>query len=339
MNPAGNPGKNQQGWLKSQVNQFTPAELAKKKPANFLRAALGHWFDFFKFAITFLAVFLFVQVILLGAEVLFTDISGIKVIAPLEALPEEPTEVQAAESDSMQEEMLDEEVTEEETVSEEEMATEDSLALAEPEEEEPVKAETEQAVGLLSEQQIRQYFGVATDEYPDFISFDQFKLVLIINTIIALLASIFVFYYHFFFLISEDGQTFGLRSSRVEIIRKDGRELASQGGIGGTGKGPALIYTLFYLLFLPVFTIVTILQIRYAFLWSFIEGFRSLDSAIAGSAITMNILAMLGYWILAIVILVGVAFIFGLIFHVVWLVASTIASALGKDEPESMIAI
>lgn len=322
MNPASNPGNAPQGWLKNQVNQFTKEELNNKKSPNIIRAAFGHWFDFVKFAITFLAVFIFVQAILIGVEVLFTDISGLKIIAPLEKIAEAPKT----------------EATEEDSLNVEEEAMEDSGAVAAPVAA-PEVPTAESDEGFLSDKKIREYFGSSSDEYPEYIDADHFRLVLTINTIIALLASIFVFYYHFFFLLSEDAQTFGLRSGRVELFRKDGRELSSQGGIGGLGKGPALIYSVFYLLFLPVFFILTRIQIEYAFLWSFIEGFRSMDAAIAGTAVTSNILGMFGYWILSIVIVVGVALVIGLIFHVILIVAGLIASAIAKDEPESVLAM
>lgn len=316
MNLESNPARTPQGWLKNQVNQFSPKELSQKKAPNIVRAAFGHWFDFFKFAITFLTVFIFVQVILVGTEVLFTDISGIKVLAPLEKLPEE-TVAQAAEEDT----------TAMETAVSDSTVTEAATPVATP----SAPVDFWEATG-------REFFGTASDEYPDFIPVDQLKLVIIINTIIALLVSIFVFYYHFFYLISEDGQTYGMRFGRVELFRKDGRELASKGGIGGLGKGPALIFSLFYLIFLPVFVILSKIQLEYAFLWSFIEGFKTLDLAIAGHNIVLNIALMFGYWILTIVILVGACLIIGLLFHIIWLLANIIANTLGKDEPKSIMA-
>jgi len=317
MNLESNPARTPQGWLKNQVNQFSPKELSQKKAPNIVRAAFGHWFDFFKFAVTFLTVFIFVQVILIGAEVLFTDITGIKVLAPLEKLPEE-TVAQAAEEDTT--------ATMETAVSDS-TVTEEATPAAVPAE--PVN---------FWEAKAREVFGTSSDEYPDFISFDQLKLVVLINTIIAFLLSIFVFYYHFFYLISEDGQTYGMRFGRVELFRKDGRELASSGGIGGLGKGPAVIFSLFYLIFLPVFIILSKIQLEYAFLWSFIEGFKTLDMAIAGHNIALNIAMMFGYWILTVVILVGACLVIGMLFHIIWLLANIIANTLGKDEPKSIIA-
>lgn len=315
MNPESNPARTPQGWLKNQVNQFSPKELSQKKAPNIVRAAFGHWFDFFKFAVTFLTVFIFVQVILIGAEVLFTDISGIKILAPLEKLPEE-TVAQTAEEDT--------------TAT---GAVSDSMVA-----EQAAPAPTPAAPVDFWEAKGREFFGTASDEYPDFISAEQLKLVITINTILALLLSIFVFYYHFFYLISEDGQTYGMRFGRVELFRKDGRELATNGGIGGLGKGPALIFSVFYLIFLPVFVILSKIQLEYAFLWSFIEGFKTLDLAIAGHNILLNIALMFGYWILTIIILVGACLVIGLIFHVIWLLANIIANTLGKDEPKSIMA-
>lgn len=331
MNPESNPARTPQGWLKNQVNQFSPKEISEKKSPHIIRAAFGHWFDFFKFAITFLAVFLFVQFILIGGEILFTDISGIKVLAPLEKLPEE-VPVQAVEEDTsaveeeMEDEMAEEDALAEDVSDEIETVAEAVIPTPEAGEEDPWEARA------------RAFFGTSSDEYPDFISFDQFRLVMTINTIIALLLAIFVFYYHFFYLLSEDGQTYGLRSGRVELIRKDGRELSSGGGIGGLGKGPAIIFSVFYLIFLPVFFILTKLQVEYAFLWSFIEGFKTLDLAIAGHDIVLNILLMFGHWILSIVILVGACFVIGLLFHIIWMLANIIANTIGKDEPKSIIA-
>lgn len=313
------PGQAPKGWLRTQVNQFSPQELAKKKSANIVRAAFGHWFDLFKFGITFLVVFIFVQFILLGVEVLFSDISGIKVVAPLEALPEEKPAEEVAEADSV---VADSNAVEE--VFSQTAAVEEEVVVDE---------------GILSEASLRTVFGVATDDYPEYVEPDQLRLVVTINTIIAILASLFVFYFHFFYLLSEDGQTFGLRFGKVELFRKDGRELSSGGGIGGLGLVPALIFSIFYLLFLPVFVILTKLQVEYAFLWSFIEGFRSLDTAIAGTAITMNVVMTFAYWLLAVVILVGAAFVIGLVFHIIWLLAGVIANAVGKDEPKSIMAL
>ncbi len=303
MSPEGQTPK---GWWKNQVNQFTPQELSKKKAVNILRAALGHWFDFFKFALMFLTVFLFMQVILLGLELLFTDITGIKIVAPLEKLAEQTP-----------------------VVTETEEGTTDSLAVATPTE--PVQTDTESL--------LRSYFGVSSDEYPDFISADQFVWVLTINTIIALLLSLWVFYYNFYYLLSEDGQTFGMRSGKFELFRKDGRELASAGGIGGIGATPAIIYSVFYLLFTPVFLFITYYQLRYSFLWSFVEGFRVLDLAIAGNNIFVNIGLTVGYWLLTLVILLGVAVIVGLVFHLLWIVAGSISNTLGKSEPETKLAL
>jgi len=307
MNPDGNPVQKKQGWWKNQVNQFTPQELTKKKAANPIRAAFAHWFDFFIASFMFLVIFLFVQFALLGLEVLFTDITGVKVLAPLEALPE-VTEAVAA-TDSTESDSLEADIASE-TIAE-------------------VKTDTVEAA-------IRNYFGVANDEYPDYIEGDQFKLVLLINSIIALLASILVFYYCFFYLISEDGQTIGLRGFKIEIFRKDGRELASAGGIGGLGKGIALIYTLFYLIFLPVFACLTWYQLSY-FKTYFINGFKSLDLAIAGHDIPINVLWMFGNWIISILIVIGIAFIIGLIFHVIWLLAGIATSTVGKSEPKKII--
>jgi hypothetical protein len=315
MNLESNPARIPQGWLKNQVNQFSPKELSQKKSPNIIRVAFGHWFDFFKFAITFLTVFLFVQAILIGVEVLFTDISGIKVIAPLEKLPDEVVAQATEEDTSMTAESVSDSI-----------ATEEKAVVA--------------ASGPVDpwETKAREYFGNSSDEYPDFISLSQLKLVITLNTIISLLLAIFVFYFHFFYLLSEDGQTYGLRFGKVELFRKDGRELASNGGIGGLGKGPAFIFSIFYLIFLPVFVILSKLQLEYGFLWSFIEGFKTLDLAIAGHDIAMNIVMMLGYWILTVVILVGASFVIGLLFHIIWLLANIIANTLGKDEPKGIIA-
>ncbi len=303
MSPEGQTPKS---WYKNQVNQFTTQELTQKKGVNIVRAAFGHWFDFIKFGIMFLAVFLFMQVILLGIEILFTDISGIKLVAPLEKLAEQTPVA---------------------TESEEE--TTDSLAVATPVE--PAQTDTESL--------LRQYFGVASEEYPDFISANQFVLILIINTVISLLLSLWVFYYNFYYLISEDGQTFGMRSGRFELFRKDGRELAVAGGIGGVGATAGIIYSVFYLLFLPLFFIVSYFQLKYSFLWSFVEGFRVLDLAIAGKDILLNIGLTLGYWILTLVILFGVALIIGLVFHGLWIVSNMITNTVGKSEPETKLAL
>jgi hypothetical protein len=242
----------------------------------------------------------------LGIEVLFTDISGIKLVAPLEKLAEQ-TPVATE--------------TEEETT--------DSLAVATPTE--PAQTDTES--------QLRQYFGVASEEYPDFISSAQFVLVLIINTVISLLLSLLVFYYNFYYLISEDGQTFGMRSGKFELFRKDGREIASAGGVGGVGAKAGIIYSVFYLLFMPLFLVVTYYQLNYSFLWSFVEGFRVLDLAIAGKDVLLNIGLTLGYWILTLVILVGVALIVGLVFHALWILSNIITNTVGKSEPESTFAL
>ncbi|MBN2092596.1 hypothetical protein JW964_23440 [candidate division KSB1 bacterium] len=303
MSPEGQTPK---GWWKNQVNQFTSQELSKKKGINIFRAAFGHWLDLFKFAIMFLAVFLAMQVILLGLEVLFTDITGIKLVAPLEKIVEQAPVVTETEEEST-----------------------DSLAVATPVQ--PAQTDTESL--------LREYFGTASDEYPDFISANQFTLVLTINTIISLLLSLLVFYYNFYYLLSEDGQTFGMRSGKFELFRKDGRELASAGGIGGVGTSAGIVYSVFYLLFIPIFLIVTYFQLKYSFLWSFVEGFRVLDLAIAGNNIALNIGLTIGYWLLTLVILIGVAFIVGLVFHAIWFVAGLISNTLGKSEPETTLAL
>lgn len=339
MNPVSNSAQDRQGWLKNQVSQFTSKELAQKKSPNIVRVAFGHWFDFLKFAVTIIFTFLAIQAILLGGEVFFTDITGITVIAPLEAVPEEVLGGQD-ESSNPASAVTDSTVTDS-TVAATDSSAVDSLQAvavvpAEEVKEEEVK---EEGGGLLTDEQIRALFGTANDDYPEYIESGHFNLVLTINTIIALLVSIFVFYFHFFYLLSEDGQTFGLRFGKVELFRKDGRELSSGGGIGGIGKTPAIIYSVFYLLFLPVFVLLTKLQFEYAFLWSFIEGFKSLDVATAGNAVLVNILMMFGYWLLTVVIFVGVAFIIGILFHVMWIIAGLIANAVGKNEPEKHLLV
>ncbi|MCI0514534.1 hypothetical protein L0128_15070 [candidate division KSB1 bacterium] len=305
MSLSNNPGVAKQGWLKNQVNQFTANQLAQRKSLNsvgmILRAIFAHWVDFFTFSLTFLAVFFFVLVILVGVEILFTDLTGVNVLAPLEALPEQETVVEAAA-----------------TVS-------DSVVVA--------------TKPMTFEDGIRTVFGTNSEEYPNFISIGQFKLIVLINSIIALLVSLFVVYYYFFFLISEDGQTLGLRSGKIEILRLDGRELSSQGGIGGIGASSAMIYTIFYILFLPIFFILTKVQIQYSLLWSFIEGFKSLDQAIEGNNFLMNILEMLGYWVLSLVILFGIIVLIGVLFHLLWLLAGMIAKAVGKKEEASLLEI
>lgn len=303
MSPEGQTPK---GWWKNQVNLFTSQELTKKKGVNIIRAAFGHWFDLFKFALMFLAVFLFMQVILLGLEVLFTDITGIKIVAPLEKLAEQAP-----------------------VATETEEGSTDSTAVATPVE--PVQTDKESL--------FRSFFGVSSDEYPDFISANQFTLILIINTVISLLLSLWVFYFNFYYLLSEDGQTFGMRSGKFEIFRKDGRELASAGGIGGVGTSAALIYSVFYLVFLPVFAVATYFQLKYSFLWSFVEGFRMLDLAITGNNILVNVGLTIGYWLLTLVILIGLAFVIGLVFHGFWLLAGLITNTFGKSEPETTLVL
>ncbi|MCK5739268.1 RDD family protein [bacterium] len=326
MNPERNPAKASQGWSKNQVNQFSSEELAQKKAPHIVRTAFGHWLDFFKLAITLIAVFIIVQFVLIGVEVLFTDITGISVIRPLEALPDMDViaakEVAADTAD----------VAVDSLVAADSLAANDSLAVATP-----VVDEEDNTEGPIASF-IRNAFGVASDEHPEFISVGQFKLVLTINTIIAILACLFFFYFQFVYMLREDGQTPGQRYGQLEILRKDGKEFSISGGIGGIGSGKAWTFALIYLLFAPVFAILTKIQIEYSFGWAFIEGFKNLDAAFAGEFAIMGLVMWLGYWLLAVVMLVVFAFVIGLLFHVFFIVANALAGTISKDEPKKNIA-
>lgn len=263
MNPESSVSAASKGWVRNQVSYFSPAELSKKKSADILRSAIGHWMDYFLFTLIFGAAFYAVFFILSGAEIIIGEI---------------------------------------------------------------IRAES--FVTMV---------GDALDNGLKLLFFN--SIISIINFVIAILVSFYVFYYFTVYLIAEDGQTKGMRFARVELFRKDGKELSSLGGIGGVGVGSSLILALFYLIFLPAFGIVAYFQVKLAFFWSFIEGFRMLDKVFAGTDLLLSILMTLGYWVLAVVIILAGILIFGLIFHLIWLLAGVIANVVGKNEPEERIAL
>ena len=263
MSPESSASATPKGWARNQVSFFSAAELSKKKSANILRSAMGHWYDYFLFSLIFGATFFAVFFILSGIEILVGEIFQAEAFV----------------------------VT----------------------------------------------VGGALDNAMDLSFFS--SAISIVNTIIAILVSLYALFFYVFYLIAEDGQTKGMKFAKIELFRKDGRELSTMGGMGGVGFVPSIILTVFYVIFLPVFAVLTYYQVDYSILWSFIEGFKTLDLVFAGASVGANVLLTLGYWLLSLaIILVGIL-VFGIVFHIIWLLAGIIANVIGKDEPEKEIVL
>ncbi|MBN1349734.1 RDD family protein [candidate division KSB1 bacterium] len=182
-------------------------------------------------------------------------------------------------------------------------------------------------------------------------------IISLLNFVLAIIAGIVSFYYYIFYSTAEDGQTNGMRIAKIELYRNDGKELSSMGGLGGVGLVPALIMTVAYLIFSPIFFIFTYMQINLLFLEKsfltlrilpdFLQGkglllaaFHTLDAVFTGDInVFLGLLLTIGLLLLSILVFLLLAFIFGLIFHVIWFLAGIIAGVVGKDEPEKEIAL
>lgn len=356
MNPESSADTTSKGWIRNQVSYFSAVELSKKKSANILKGALGHWIDFFLIALIFCATFFAVSFVLIGTEVIIGELAGDDTFVTIVSHPLENNLVPSF--------------------------SEWSKAPDEPLEHLRVVGVLSILIGLITlvcfiivliqlfkqnvglgilgiiiglftfiwgwvkakEKDLTRVMTVWTTLWVAQIIIYVVILVVpriipIANFIIAVLVGLYALYFYITYLIAEDGQTRGMRIANIELFRKDGKELSSRGGIGGIGAGPAIILSLFYIIFLPIFGIVSYLQFEFAFLWSFIDGFKKLDLVFAGTDIVLNLLLSFGYWILSVAIILLGILIFGIIFHIVWLLAGVIADVLGKDEPEMGISL
>jgi len=59
----------------------------------------------------------------------------------------------------------------------------------------------------------------------------------------------------------------------------------------------------------------------------------------AGNNVALNLLMTFGYWIVSVGIVLAGIVIFGIVFHIIWLLAGVIANVLGKDEPEMGVSL